>query len=368
MKKEDWEIKKLGEVGTIITGNTPKTSIAENYSSADICFVKPSDIQNDKITLLNSSENYISEFAKKQARVLPVGSVLVTCIGIIGKTAVLQKEAATNQQINSIIPSENINSKFLAYALFDARDRLNHISNAPVVPIINKTQFSDLKLPIPPLPIQEQIVAELDTLSDIIAKKRQQLAELNTLAQATFYDMFGDPVENEKGWKVKYWEDIFMTRTGKLNANAMNENGIYPFFTCSKQAFSINEYAFDCEALILAGNNATANYDVKHYKGKFNAYQRTYILNLLNEYNSYLYFKFLLESKLEVMQQQSLGINTKYLTLSILKALSFILPPLDLQNQFAEQIEAIEKQKELINQSITEVQKLFDYTMDKYFN
>lgn len=225
--------------------------------------------------------------------------------------------------------------------------------------------LKEIKIPIPPLSTQSRIVSELDLLQSIIDKQQAQLKELDTLAQAVFYDMFGDPVENEKRWKVKTWNDIFETKTGKLNANAMVDGGKYPFFTCSKESFFINEYAFDCEALLLAGNNASAKYDVKYYKGKFNAYQRTYVLTLKE--GCYPFFKISLEQKLSLLQKQSIGGLTKYLTLGILEPIKFILPPLSLQQSFAAKIESIEKQKAAISQSIAETQKLFDYTMDKYF-
>lgn len=347
MRNEGWEIVAWSDVISIYNGRNQK-AVQDINGIYPIC---------GSGGIMAYANDYIC----------PENTVIIGRKGNINKPILMREKFWNVDTAFGLVPNrDKLDASFLYY--FCCNYNFEKHNKAVTIPSLTKADLLKITIPVPPLPIQEQIVAELDVLNDILSKKREQLAQLNSLAQATFYDMFGDPVENEKGWEVMYWEDIFITRTGKLNANAMNENGIYPFFTCSKQAFSINEYAFDCEALILAGNNATANYDVKHYKGKFNAYQRTYILNLLDERNSYLYFKFLLESKLEVMQQQSLGINTKYLTLSILKALSFILPPLALQNQFSEQIEAIERQKELINQSITEVQKLFDYTMDKYFN
>ncbi len=227
--------------------------------------------------------------------------------------------------------------------------------------------LKELQVPVPPLAEQERIVAELDCLSGVIEKKKQQLKELDALAQSIFYEMFGDPVKNNKGWDLKGWKDVFDTKTGKLNANAMVENGKYPFFTCSKEIYRINTYSFDCEALLLSGNNATANYDVKYYKGKFNAYQRTYILTLKDN-SSYIFFKYALENQLCLLQKQSIGGLTKYLTLGILNIISFIYPPLSLQQVFASKIEAIEKQKELIKQSIKEVENLFNSRMDYYFN
>ena len=148
--------------------------------------------------------------------------------------------------------------------------------------------------------------------------------------------MFGDPVANPMGWKVLSWQDVFDTTTGKLDSNAAVDGGQYPFFTCAKEPFTIDIFAFDCEALLLAGNNAAGIYDVKHYKGKFNAYQRTYVLQLKNNEWKYESFKHQLEGRLVYLQNQSVGTNTKYLTLGILNRLKFIVPNITMQGQFAD--------------------------------
>ena len=120
--KEGWEYKKLGEVGMVITGNTPSTKDAENYSSHDYCFVKPSDISKEGTSVLTKTEFYISAKAYNNSRKLPKGSVLTTCIGIIGKVGVLNVEATCNQQINAIIPSPAIiTSSFLAYSILSKK-------------------------------------------------------------------------------------------------------------------------------------------------------------------------------------------------------------------------------------------------------
>lgn len=137
----------------------------------------------------------------------------------------------------------------------------------------------------------------------------------------------------EKGYPVLKWEKVFNTTTGKLDSNAAVEEGKYPFFTCSKEELKIDKFAFDQEALLLAGNNAAGKYDVKYYKGKFNAYQRTYVLGLKEEW-SYQLFRYQLEDKLIYLQQKSLGGLTKYLTMKILNELDFIIPPMEKQIEF----------------------------------
>lgn len=225
----------LGEIGTVITGSTPSTKDDSNYSSKDYCFVKPSDISNETISLIRETEAYISEKAYLKSRKLPRGSVLTTCIGIIGKVGILKVDATCNQQINGIIPNENcITPEFLAYSLISRKSYLQGIANAPVVPIINKKEFSDVSIPIPPLPEQEKIVSELDCLSGLIEKKRQQLKELDALAQSIFYEMFGNPVENERGWEVKKLGEVCSLKAGKsIKANELSPNltdGLYPCF------------------------------------------------------------------------------------------------------------------------------------------
>ena len=162
---------------------------------------------------------------------------------------------------------------------------------------------------------------------------------MDKLIKARFVEMFCN-----KGYPVLGWNDVFNTTTGKLDSNAMVENGDYPFFTCAKDVFRIDKYAFEQEALILAGNNAAGKYDVKYYKGKFNAYQRTYILSLKQDW-SYRLFQYQLEDKLVYLQKQSLGGLTKYLTLKILGDLSFIIPPIDKQAYFEKFVEQVNKSK-----------------------
>ena len=214
---------------------------------------------------------------------------------------------------------------------------------------------------------QSKIVLILDGISSVIEHRQRQLQKLDELVKARFVEMFGDPELNPRGLPVLPWNAVFLTTTGKLDSNAMVENGRYPFFTCAKESYKIDSYAFDCEALLLAGNNAAGIYDVKHYKGKFNAYQRTYVLRLMNEKWSYILFKRQLEDKLQYLQSQSKGTNTRYLTLGILNELRFVVPPVAEQEQFAVFVEQTDKSKVAVQKALDEAQLLFDSLMQKYF-
>ena len=129
--------------------------------------------------------------------------------------------------------------------------------------------------------------------------------------------------------------ECFHVTTGKLNSNAAVDGGEYPFFTCSKEASSIDKYAFDQEALLLAGNNAQGQYDVKYYHGKFNAYQRTYVLSVKSANYSYPYFKYALQAQLELLKASSKGTNTKYITMEILGRVLLPVPSASEQKRIA---------------------------------
>ena len=199
--------------------------------------------------------------------------------------------------------------------------------------------LKEAKLRYPDNNTQEKIVNILDELTYIIQKRNEEIKLLDNLIKARFIEMI-----EGKEYPILKWNDVFITTTGKLDSNASTENGVYPFFTCSKDILKIDTYAFDQKALLLAGNNAAGKYDVKYYSGKFNAYQRTYVLSLKEDW-SYRLFQYQLEDKLEYLQQQSLGGLTKYLTLKILGDLEFVIPPVELQQQFAAFVQQVDKSK-----------------------
>lgn len=219
--------------------------------------------------------------------------------------------------------------------------------------------LSGLEIPLPPLAEQRRIAEVLDLAEALRAKRRAALAQLDTLTQSLFLDLFGDPVSNPRKWPQENLETFFYFRTGKLDSNAAVASGQYPFFTCSRDNFRIDTFAFDCEALLLAGNNASADYSVKYYKGKFNAYQRTYVITLRDERNSYDYSRFVLEHRLAELKRISKGTNTKYLTMELLNRICVPVPPISLQGEFARRVTAVERLKAAHRASLAELDALF---------
>ena len=218
------------------------------------------------------------------------------------------------------------------------------LNKTVTIPSLTKADLLKIQIDLPSIDEQRRIVDKLIKVETIINLRNYQVQQLDDLIKARFVEMFGDAYSNPRGLPVLEWNDVFNTTTGKLDSNAATENGAYPFFTCSKEALRIDKYAFDQEALLLAGNNAAGKYDVKHFNGRFNAYQRTYVLSLKQEW-SYALFKYQLEDKLVYLQQQSLGGLTKYLTMKILGDLTFLLPSMDEQKQFEDFVAQVDKSK-----------------------
>ena len=264
-----------------------------------------------------------------------------------------------NNHAHVLKPKEGMNVDFLCYSLmFYNTDGL---VNGATRQKLTQTVMRKMLIPDMPIDKQMEIVNQLNKVIAIRNIRQQELEKLDELIKARFVEMFYD-----KGYPVLKWNDVFNTTTGKLDSNAAVDGGTYPFFTCSKEVLRIDDYAFEEEALLLAGNNAAGKYDVKYYSGKFNAYQRTYVLTLKENW-SYRLFQYQLEDKLAYLQQQSLGGLTKYLTLKILGELEFIIPPKKQQDKFDLFIKQIDKSKDAVQKALDETQLLFDSLMQKYF-
>ena len=189
--EKGWDVKRLGDIGKVITGNTPSTKDEENYSSKDYCFVKPSDIGKDYVTNIEKTEFYISEKAFFQSRKLCIGSVLTTCIGIIGKVGVLKVDATCNQQINAILPNDNYISEYIAWAIYLIKGVIEDIANAPVVPIINKGEFSNIMIPIPPIELQQEFASKIEAIEKQKALIKQSITETEELFNSRMDYYFG---------------------------------------------------------------------------------------------------------------------------------------------------------------------------------
>jgi type I restriction enzyme S subunit len=371
--KSKWERKKLGELGEIITGNTPSMKEKKYYSSKDYCFFKPGDIEADAVSLLYKSESFVSKLGYEKSRQLSKGSVLVTCIGTIGKIGILDMPATCNQQINAIIPNKLVTSKFLAYSIFSNRDKLAMKANGPVVPIMNKSIFSKQSIIVPPLSEQQAIASELDAIQSLITKYNEQLNDYDNLAKSIFNEMFGDVVSNDKGWERKKLPEITLNRDNERRpvSSVMREklDKIYDYYGACGVIDKIETYIFDGDFLLIGEDGANLLTAVKPNaiiaKGKFWVNNHAHILQCKFDVDIlYLCYCF----NCIPLKQYITGVAQPKLNQANLNKILIPLPPLPLQQKFAARITAIESQKDKVKQQITDLQTLFDSRMQYYFD
>mgnify|MGYP001001875966 FL=1 len=180
-----WVWTIINEVGNIVTGGTPQKDIKEYYGGS-IPFYKPNDLEQGINTL--TAADHLSILGFEQSRKLPINSVLVTCIGAtIGKTGRILKEGTCNQQINAVIHNQSINPLYLYYILVS--EYFQHLirsnASATTLPILNKSNFSKLRIPLPPLAEQQRIAAEIKRWFNLIDIIEQGKADLQiTIKQA----------------------------------------------------------------------------------------------------------------------------------------------------------------------------------------
>ncbi|CAH1560017.1 restriction endonuclease subunit S [Vibrio rotiferianus] len=223
-----WPMVKLADIANVVTGATPKKR--SEYYDGDVPFVTPGDL--GETSGITSTSRTLTQEGADSVRSIPAGSVMVCCIGAtIGKVGIAEKTVVTNQQINSLVVDERkAFPKYVYYYCATLKEKLKAASSSTTMPIVNKSNFSQFEIPLPPLDEQKRIAAILDK-ADAIRQKRKQAIDLaDEFLRSAFLDMFGDPVMNPKGWDVKSLSEIARIQIGpfgtQLHKQDYIENGI----------------------------------------------------------------------------------------------------------------------------------------------
>ncbi|NOU20369.1 MAG: restriction endonuclease subunit S [Methyloglobulus sp.] len=347
---------KLGDLAKFLNGGTPSKEVSE-YWSGTVPWISSADIAEDTI---QQPRHYVTETAiqKSATNLVPTNTLLIVTRTGVGKLAITSEPLCFSQDITAILLPDDCNISYIARSIKSQTNTLVTQARGATIKGITRDVIENLSIHLPPLPEQKRIAAILDKADELKRKREAAIAKLDQLAQSIFVEMFGHPNSRNKKFPQLKLTEFFKFKTGKLDSNAANVGGKYPFFTCSRESFWIDEYAFDEEALLLAGNNANADYSVKYYNGRFNAYQRTYVLNVNGE-NSYVYAKACLEFMLKEFKQASKGSSTKYLTMGIFDRMLIQVPPLALQEGFADRFIKIEQLKTDNIAALTKQNNLF---------
>jgi len=298
------------------------------------------------------------------------------------------EDALLNQRVCKIeSKSVDVSIRYIYRFLKKELKRIEDDTPFVTVKHLSAKRLNQVQLAVPPIAEQEKIVAELDCLSGIIEKKKQQLKELDNLAQSIFYEMFGDPVENDKGWEVKKLGDIAYIGLGFTHTPEYVDNGV-PFLSvkdissgtiCWDNIKYVSQQEYDSAPKGARPNKGDIMFCRVGTMGKpviidtdtpFCTFVSLGYLHLLDDNILNVYVKHWMQSYAFDVQVEAnvKGVAIKNLNTGWLKTFVIQIPPSVLQKEYALKIEAIEKQKELIAQSIKETETLFNSRMDYYFN
>ena len=230
-------------------------------------------------------------------------------------------------------------------------------SHGSVREVMDWEEMCKVELPVPDIEKQRKIVKAYKTITDRIALKQKINDNLEAQAEAIYNEMIAN---NSTNGTMSTLGEISTIKTGKLNSEAAVINGIYPFFTCSQETYRTNTFSFDQEAVLLAGNNASAIYPLKIYCGKFDVYQRTYVISSNNRFVSNKQLYFVLKQQLNEFKGISSGTTTKFLTMKILTPIPVVIAPEDIATSF---INITNKIFETIFQNQREIEHLRELQM-----
>ena len=382
--KHGWEVKKLGEVCESDLGKTLNQSKDKGLLRPYLCAI---NVLWDKFDLTTLKETRFEDSELERYSVKK-GDLLICEGGDIGRAAIWNSDIVMLYQnaLHRVRLNKSINSRFvLLYLRHLKKSRIldTRYGKGVTIKHLVKSSLLSIPIPIPPIEEQERIVRELDCLSGVIEKKREQLKQLDALAQSIFYDMFDDPINSK--YETKKLADLSEHKLSYgSGASAVDFNGKIRYVRITdikddgelhdeKVSPSIidDKYILKDGDILFARSGATVGktylYRSKEGKSIYAGYLIRFIPNrnivlpaYIYAYTKTSYYKAFISVSAQAVAQPNINAQ-QYSSLIV------PIPPLSLQEKFAEKIEAIEKQKELLKRSIKEVETLFDARMDYYF-
>lgn len=352
--REGWITKTLGEIGKIASGKSiPSSDIVDTFSNGLFpCYGG------------NGLRGYVNKYTY-DGRYPIIGRVGALC----GNVHLAEGKFYPTEHALVMSLKNGDNPYFIKYLLLSLG--LNSFAKGVAQPVLSAGTLSRISVPIPPLQEQEKIVAELDLLTEIIDKQKQLLKELDTLAQSIFYDMFGNPEENTKCWRTEKFQTICTslfaggdvpkdnyseTKSETYNvpilSNGVGDKAVYGYTNKAR--------VFD-ECVTISGRGTIGYCEVR--SEPFFPVVRLIVAVPNKDILLPIVLKYIVDS----LHLHGVGVAIPQLTIPMVKNVSIILPSMEMQCLFAKIIQSIESQKKSITRSIAESQKLFDYTMDKYF-
>ncbi|MCR5248403.1 MAG: restriction endonuclease subunit S [Paludibacteraceae bacterium] len=383
--KHDWKQHIFSNVFDLQMGKTPDRKSPELFEGDNV-WVTISDLDGVNIS---SSKEHISDEAASKIKIVKKGTVIMSFKLSVGKAAIASKDLYTNEAIMAFNVNDgyDINNKFLYYYL--SGYNWEGGNRAVMGVTLNKATISKQIISLPPLPTQQSIVSELDSLSKIIADCKETLKDYDALEQSIFYDMFGDPVKNEKGWEVKKLGEISNIKTGPfgsllhkndyisggiplVNPIHMRNFQIVPsndLTISNDKANELREFILKTNDVVLARRGDIGRCAIVSEKEDGFLCGTGSLFVRFKESMSSVFTMFVVrsESFVKHLQSRSKGATMQNLNTTTVSNLEIILPPLPLQQQFASKIEAIERMKVETKKALQEAETLFQARMDYWF-
>ena len=387
--KHGWDYKKLGELVQVLNGYAFKSSLYENQGIRvlRITNVQKGNIVDDDpkyypLSLTDEIRNYL----------LKENDLLMSLTGNVGRVGLLTKEmlpAALNQRVACLrILSNGLNLGFLFHYLNSDKFEQDAVLSAKGIAQKNMSTewLKDYKLPLPPISVQQTIVSELDKINELIRLKKEQLKDYDNLAQSIFYEMFGDPVVNEKGWGIKKLGNFCEIGTGSTPSRKNKE--YYEGSISWVKSTEVSNCVIDSteehiSEIAIAETNCTiypkgtiliAMYGQGKTRGQIAILNIEATTNqavaaiLPSELCDKLFLYHCLHLMYENIRSMARGGNQANLNLAIVRSINIILPPLPLQQAFAQRIELIEQQKAEIQSTIADLETLLASRMQYWFD
>ena len=366
--KQGWEIKKIKDICDKASSNIAQNKITELNGDYPV-YGASGFVQN--VDFYHRDTDYIG--------VVKDGSG-------VGRINVYPAYSSLLGTLQYILPKEGYALNYVAYALKSLN--LAEYASGAAIPHIYFKDYGEETIPVPPREEQERIVEELDCLSGIIEKKRQQLKELDALAQSIFYEMFGDPVTNEKGWEVvplssavdekcpisygivQPMDDIEdgvpIVRPVDLIETFVYNRGLKKTSKEISDSYKRTILRGDEILMCVRGTTGIVSLATEELSG-CNTTRGIVPLFFTKMNRWFMFYLFKSDAMVNLIAENTYGIALKQINIKNLRQLPIVTPSLPLQQTFASKIEAIEKQKELIKQSLGEVETLFNARMQEYF-
>ena len=329
--KREWQTKRLGDVCEIIKGRKPALKATSAKGDLPYLIAK---------VMRGSKEAEYASVKDRNSITVEESETIIICDGSNSGEVFTGFRGILSSTMGKIAKKAEIYDDYLRAFLASTFDVFNGAKTGAAIPHLDKEAMYQLQFPFPSLSEQKRIMAKLDEAFEGLATAKAN-AEKNLQNARALFESHLHVEQAEKSMLG----DLVNIKTGKLDANAAVEGGKFAFFTCSRDIFAIDTYAFDCEAILLAGNNAVGDFNVKHYQGKFNAYQRTYVITV-NEKKRVLYrfLYFQLLKSLKKFKAQSVGSGTKFLKLGMIKELQIELPSLDEQRRIVSRMDSVSEE------------------------